>query len=543
VQEVRRTSDQKEGSVGGQTPRRRRQLVLHPLLFAAFPVLFLYAHNIQEGLSVSDLLRPLGLAVGESAGLFAIALFLLRDLRKAGLAVSALVLLFFSYGRIYLALKGWRIAGILVGSNPVLGTLWVLVGVAAVAASIQAGKRLYELTTVLNVVAAGLVLINVVNVLQYEVRSNAAERAAIKQSDASFQGHLPDPDEIRQRPASVDRRNANPDIYYIMLEEYGGEDGLRDAFEYDNTAFLRALENRGFYVAHQTTTNYPRTELSLASSLNMEYLDFLTAELGKNTNDVRPLTRLIQHNRVARYLKSIGYRYIHIGSWWEPTRMSPIADENVIFGGPSEFDKILGETTGLQPIGQDQWRRREWKRVQFEFTAVEQTKALKSRKFVFAHILVPHEPYVFYPNGRYKTEEDVDRMTREQNYIQQLKYANSRVLRMLDKLLSGPEDKAPVIVLQSDEGPYQGAPNVWKTISDKTLIRKFPILNAYYLPGATGADLYPLITPVNSFRVVFRLYFGADLATLPDRNYVFLSLSHLYDFIDVTGQVRALLSG
>jgi hypothetical protein len=74
------------------------------------------------------------------------------------------------------------------------------------------------------------------------------------------------------------------------------------------------------------------------------------------------------------------------------------------------------------------------------------------------------------------------------------------------------------------------------------LVRKFPILNAYYLPGATHADLNLFITPVNSFRLVFRLYFGADLAMLPDRNYVFRSMKHVYDFTDVTDRVRALVN-
>lgn len=523
--------------------KRKRRVVLHPLLFAAFPVLYLYAHNIQEGVSLGDLLRSLAVVIGVTVVLFAIAMLLLRDIAKAGLVVSALVFLFFSYGHVYLAVKGWRIAGVLVGRNAVVGVVWVLVAVAILVAVMRTHRRLHELTSVLNVVGAGLVLINVVSVFQYQARSSAAERAAIRQSDAGFQGHLPDPDEVRQRPASVGGRNSRPDVYYIMLEEYGGKRGLEKTFGYDNTPFLRSLQSRGFFVADQTTANYPRTSLSLASSLNMEYLDFLTEDMGRNSNDARPLTRLMEYNRVGRYLKSIGYRYVQIGSWWGPTKSSPIADQNIVYGGLSEFDKVLYETTALQPLRQDEFRRREWKRVQFAFNAVERTRTMKSPKFVFAHILIPHDPYVFYPTGRYKSQEDAEGMTKQQNYIQQLEYANSKVLHMVDVLLSRPERTRPVIVLQSDEGPYQGAPTVWGKISDTNLVRKFPILNAYYLPGAGHADLYRFITPVNSFRVVFRLYFGADLATLPDRNFVFRSLKHLYDFIEVTDRVRTLVGG
>jgi len=419
--------------------------------------------------------------------------------------------------------------------------MWILLAAAALVASVRAGKRLYELTTVLNVVAAGLVLINLFSVFQYQARSRAAERAAFQESEAGFEGSLPDPDEVRRRPAGA--RSTLPDIYYFIFDTYGGEVGLQKAFGFDNTPFLRSLESRGFYVAHRSTANYPRTSLSLASSLNMEYLDFLTDRLGRDSEDGRALTRLIKYNRVGRFLQSIGYQYIQIGSWWEATSVSPIADRNVIYGGLSEFDKVLYETTVLRPLSEDEFRQREWKRVQFEFKAVERTTKLEGPKFVFAHFLLPHSPWVFARDGSYKTREEMRRHSRAENYIDQLLYTNSRVERMLDTLLSGPESSRPVILLQSDEGPYEGAPNAWRRISSTNLVRKFPNLNAYLLPGVGHSDLYPTITPVNSFRLVFRLYFGAALATLPDRNYVFRTTRYIYDFTDVTERVRALLSG
>jgi hypothetical protein len=68
------------------------------------------------------------------------------------------------------------------------------------------------------------------------------------------------------------------------------------------------------------------------------------------------------------------------------------------------------------------------------------------------------------------------------------------------------------------------------------------ILNAYYLPGTGQAGLYPSITPVNSFRVVFNAYFGTDLPILPDRSYIFTNQLHLYDFRDITDLLRASTS-
>ena len=46
-----------------------------------------------------------------------------------------------------------------------------------------------------------------------------------------------------------------------------------------------------------------------------------------------------------------------------------------------------------------------------------------------------------------------------------------------------------------------------------------PILDAYYVSDEARADLYPEITPVNSFRVLFNHYFDADYPYLEDLSY------------------------
>ncbi len=66
---------------------------------------------------------------------------------------------------------------------------------------------------------------------------------------------------------------------------------------------------------------------------------------------------------------------------------------------------------------------------------------------------------------------------------------------------------------------------------------KVAILNAIRLPGAE-AELYPVLTPVNTFRIIFNRYFGSDFALLPDESYLYLDNKHLYDFVPVTEVVR-----
>ena len=76
--------------------------------------------------------------------------------------------------------------------------------------------------------------------------------------------------------------------------------------------------------------------------------------------------------------------------------------------------------------------------------------------------------------------------------------------------------------------------------TDAELLQKFSILNAILLPGVDPAEsgLYPTITPVNNFRLIFNAAFGADLPLLPDRNLVFPSQGSIYEDVDVTHRVQ-----
>ena len=69
------------------------------------------------------------------------------------------------------------------------------------------------------------------------------------------------------------------------------------------------------------------------------------------------------------------------------------------------------------------------------------------------------------------------------------------------------------------------------------LREKVSILNAYYLPGADPQAVYPSISPVNSFRVVFSLYFGTNLSPLTDRTFAHENDRHPYTWFEVTSTV------
>jgi hypothetical protein len=507
---------------------------VHPFLFAAFPVLFLYAQNVRYAVTWRDVLPALVVVLLVTAiVLLVVWVALGRRWAVSALATSILMILLFSYGPVYGAIEGHNVAGFRIARHSFLLPLWFLLAVAGLIAAARGRRERPALTRGLNLASAALVLINLATI---GVNEAAARQAAPIQAAA----------------ASLHPGAHRPDIYYIVFEEYAGERSLRDDFGYDNSPFLAELERRGFFVGHQSFTNYPRTSLSLASSLNMQYLDRVARETG-GAGPERVLVPLIRSPQVVTLLKSVGYRYVNIGSWYTPTATSPEADVEPRYGGLSEFGSALYEMTALWPVGgklgvfQDDldFRRREYKRVLFQFSQLERVSRLAGPKLVFAHIISPHDPYVFDRQGNYVPKEAQRGRRDARNYNDQLTYLNTLIMNLVGELLSVPPDRRPVIVLQADEGPFPGAPTSWVRRPTAVLERKFLIFNSYYLPagGRPTPAPYPGISPVNTFRLVLERYLGADLALLPDRAFVFRDLKHLYTFSEVTEEVKALAAG
>jgi hypothetical protein len=157
--------------------------------------------------------------------------------------------------------------------------------------------------------------------------------------------------------------------------------------------------------------------------------------------------------------------------------------------------------------------------------------------FVFAHFLTPHPDYIFKRDGSFLESAQAVQTPLKTRYIDQLVATNIMVRSLIDALLAE-SDTPPIVILQADEGPYAGAGDGWAggaKATDAELREKMGILNAYYLPGVSDSGLYESVTPVNSFRWVFNLYFDADLDLLPNRDYVYLGSP--YDFVDVTDRL------
>lgn len=483
--------------------RQSREYVLHPLLVAVFPVAFLLAHNADE-VPLTDVLLPALLSLLLAGAVLAVGRWWFRTTRRAGLFASSFLLVFYSYGRVVQALRDvWPTRFIIIGV--LVGAVALFLLALVVWFLLTARPVLSGFTAVMNIIGVALLA---VPVLSYAVASFASSSAPQVPALLSIEnsGRIP----VHEEPR---------DIYYIILDRYAGSPALREIFSFDNSRFENELRVLGFDVLPYSRCNYARTDMSLASSLNMSYLnDAITSENAKGMK--RMLHSWISDYEAWRFLSKQGYQLIHFGSWWRSTSFNRKATRNVNRLLLTEFSMMLYKTTLIYPIGAllgFDSQGEQWRRVRFQLGELEKLPTVGCPKFVFVHFLVPHEGYVFDSDGCFQSRYRQAQRDVNSNYIAQLTYLNGRLTTLVRRLLETSR-VPPVIILQADEGPRPSI-NFQKMDTASTLRARFSILMALHLPGVELDTLASVVSPVNVLRVVLNGYFDAGLALLPDSSY------------------------
>ena len=517
-----------ESSVIG---RFSRSPLVAVALVGAFPVVFLWADNLEDDISLPDVSVTLVWSVGVSLMVYAFARLALRDRAKAGILTLLLQAIAFTFGYVVEA-------GAVRSGSPREGLLIVAFLVAG-GAGIWAATQRTRGDLVFRLVVPTMAVLIVANMGRVVVQGEVIPREV---PSAAF-----DAATLGLGSAGSD---STRDVYYLIFDRYAGYRTLEDLYGFDNSGFLGSLRARGFAVVDDALANYPQTTHSLASSLNMTYLDDLADEVGEDATDWDPLYASLRDTTVGRAFRALGYETVQVGAWWGPTAVDTSADQNYIFFERGEFSEAFLRSTIIPPLAErlpvvnaKNWYERAHDRVGFQFDAVREIAADPVSTFTFAHFLLPHPPYVFSRDGTYRKPWDDAPI--EERYVDQLVYTNTAIVDLVDLLLAGPEEEDPIIVIQSDEGPNApgrdaGVPSVdWGEEPDSELGRKLRILNALYLPGRAGENVPEDMTPVNTFRFILARYFGGSADLLENRTWVYVDHGHPYRFEDVTDRLRA----
>ncbi|MEQ8790602.1 MAG: hypothetical protein RIC55_30170 [Pirellulaceae bacterium] len=470
----------------------------HPLLLAMFPPLTLYAQN-PGGVQWWELLAAVGATLLGAGLVYAVARRLYVSQQAAALATSWTILLVFGYGLIFHLeglLADWDLPLLLTPRTvlPLWGGVLVfgLWSVGRKGVNLRVGTQCANVFGVCAVVGpAALVLFD-----------TGGDVSSLLGNDVEIES---------VGPIDLESAQPLPDVYYLVISGYADSETLSEEFRIDNREFLEGLKRRGFAVAEQSQTNYPSPELSMASALNLCYL-------GETIGPKSQYYDLLQQNRMARELKSLGYRYYHLGGPIDGLRTSPLADENYRFSRmPSNYTDRLIELTPLAA-----WLGSKSRRVQMQekFDRLDLLAKQNGPKFVLMYIAALQPPWTFDAQGNAISPRTAGERGDAESYSQQLSYLNRRLRHAIDDILEYTKGDA-VILLQADEGPRLIAEGNDQQSRRAEWERRCGVLTAVYLPdGKTRRGVAASLSPVNTLRLVLHECFGAKLPRLADDSYV-----------------------
>lgn len=328
-------------------------------------------------------------------------------------------------------------------------------------------------------------------------------------------------------PSTIEAEGgAGPDIFVILLDGYPRADTLRERFDFDESPFLDALADRGFDVAGRSRSNYTETGHTLPSMLYMRHLYEIPAiEHGPNgsASGYRTLGEVLSAPLPAFELfRRHGYETITIPSVTDTYRIES-ADRVIDTADPNAFELLVLSRILLGPLIDwfapellfDQLRGR-------SLAALEAVVQLADEdggpRLVFTHLMLPHAPFVFGPNGeqidppdcfpsRYCTIYDAPSNKAEHlgRYRDQVQFVNERMLEMIDAIRTS-STVPPVIVLLSDHGS-----RAFPEDTDERFHNFFASATPHH------GGLFPDdITPVNLFPLLAGAYLEEQVALQPD---------------------------
>jgi hypothetical protein len=506
----------------GEITLMLKRYPVHFLTVALFPILALLANNLGE-LPLSAALRPLLVSILAALVLWIVARWALRDSRKAALLTSTILIFFFSYGHLYQFFREIAWLNPYLGRHRYLVPVYVISFISGLWWISRKVTHTGTLTSTLNLMGLSLVLIPLIQITTFSTRVSTR--------------NLPlDRMVFESQPLKAPEGSGLPDIYYIILDMYTRGDVLLDEYGFDNSTFINDLEGLGFIVPECSRSNYSFTQASITSALNMNYLPELETTLQKNGFNGNDTWVLLKQSLARQQLEAIGYDTVAFETGYEWSRIEDadiylgLADDPLSMQRIDPFEALLFKSTaGLimtdaQSLiqtpsiknpsvlaGMNFPHSGHVERQLFILEQLPEISSLPQPTFTFVHLLTPHVPFVFAADGSIhedsgyyggRTSSPINEFYQKDGYIQQIQFINHEMTTIIKSILERSET-LPILIIQGDHGYTD----------------RLKILNAYYFPPEINMHLYPTITPVNSFRILFDSMFGTDYGLLSDISY------------------------
>lgn len=502
----------------------------HPVLFAVYPVVFLFARNSGD-LPAEVLWRPLGVALGFGLVVWAVARRVAGDGARGALLATGFLMLWSVYGHVHEVLEGSPL-----GQHRVLLPVWIGL-VVWIVLSVWNGRPDDARTRILSRTATLIGILLLAGPLYLSIPALIRER---DHSRPMLAYAMPN----RSIDDTPEPACPNADIYHIVLDGYGRADVLSELYGIDDTAFLDALRDRGFCVVDSARANYMQTLPAIAVAMG-EPVDFIDQD--PMDPDRGPLVRSLKQGIHFGVLRRRCAWSRAFATGYFATEM---LDADRYLAPPTAINEFERALIAATPAGvalnlvEAHWGDVLHRRtVEYAFAHLAVGADDPPRAFTFAHIVAPHPPFVFAPPsataGAMVPLADGDHVVQgggltvdqyRAAYRAQIEAVNVRLLRAVDAILANGRES--VILLHGDHGP--GSLLKWEQrIPDPAAAReRLGVLLAVRFPGPVNDICEFACTPAGAaWSLSWRMDgFVPDPDVLPSR---YSTWTHPFDFVEI----------
>lgn len=463
-------------------------------LVCLYPCAFSYLENAGEA-RAGDMLPMLGIFLGAGLLLFLLGIVLLRNSSGAGLLSGIGMLLFANGGLLARFIKGqfpwFRDRYLLLA---LLGLLILLTVFFKRRKSFPA----WECCGILSALFAALTVMRLIPAAPtiYEV--------------LTFQpAHLDE---------DVQLQGDKPNVYYFIVDEYGGPENLTRYYNFDNADFTAFLTKNNFNISNTSkNTESIWTSTIVPNLLNLDYTaEDRMPERVKLRYMEKPLlfrlfwdfgyeVNLISHKD---FIGSAGCKVLNAPQF--PDRITDFIFRNSILSLLPHMRDLLRDPLGLPNF------RSHAEHMQGIFTDMEHCYAAVGGKptLTVSYVQCPHYPFVFDQAGN--PVNGGQNIKDQHYYLDQLQYLNTVLETAISNILT--RDPECLIVLQSDHGTrYPGQMLLFYGEPDYD-----PLLETPYMQNSLNCVYYqgqPLSiegqTGINTWRILLNEIFGTELPMLP----------------------------
>ncbi len=333
------------------------------------------------------------------------------------------------------------------------------------------------------------------------------------------------------KPNTIKEFTSRPNIYFVLFDGYPGFESLDSLFGYNNRGHIKTLEQKGFHVQDSIRSNYNYTLAAMTSLFNMSYVQQKHSMPVSDFSFMYKAREAINSSALANALTKENYDINNFsifpfankkGAADYVNYLTPLQIANKYFFHNHVFNDLTkSKKFKNTPLLSKYAKRLDKYYYQNKKIFEDCIESINPNKptFTYAHLLLPHEPYLTDSAGR--LWKDLSTLPEKEAFVEYTKYANKLMLELADKIYK--KDSNSIILFLSDHG-YRGL-----TGEDK----KYSYHN--FMAIKTPDDQYTNIDKVKSniqvFPYILNQYCGLNIEYKKDSTYYIYYTKNVFETI------------